>query len=171
MDNVKIYGPASPAQLAAKRRQILAICETAGPRFVRFTFIKRDGTVRELTTCNTATTGLVGDAAAPSRKQAVETRKQNNPNLLNRFDVHKRGWRSINLDTVVELQVDGVTTQFHKGPWLYAEVTGAAAPVDVAGPGRREVYAADRDPNADPRAAEIMTRLRRAFAAGKDKSK
>lgn len=113
--------PVTPAILA-KRRQIRALCETAGPRFVRFTFIKQNGEVRELTTCNTATTGLVGENADASRQQAVATRAENNPHLLNRYDTHAKAWRSINLDTVLELRIDGVTTQFHKGPWIYALV-------------------------------------------------
>lgn len=116
-----IRGQATENQLVAKRAQIRAICSTAGSRFVRFTFIKQDNSVRELTTCNTATVGLVGDDASPERQQAVAKRAANNPHLLNRYDVHAKGWRSIDLDTVTELRVDGVTTSFVDGPWRHTE--------------------------------------------------
>ena len=95
----------------AKRALIRALCDHVGPRFVTFTYIKADGTVRHLTTCNRASVGLAKDPA-PHRVRAVATAKANNPEHLRRYDVHAKGWRIINLDTVTALRLDGVTVCF-----------------------------------------------------------
>lgn len=95
-----------------KRAMIRAACDVAGSRFVTFTFTKADGSARHLTTCNRATVGLAGDAAEPARKRAVKTRATNNPHLLNRYDVRAKGWRSVNLDSVTVLRLEGVTLIF-----------------------------------------------------------
>ena len=81
----------------------------AGSRFVAITFIKKDGTPRTITTCNTATVGLKGDEASAPAQQAAATRAERHPHLINRYDVHKMGWRSINLDTVTRLKMEGFT--------------------------------------------------------------
>lgn len=100
-----------------KRRMVHAVLDEAGSRFVSITFFKKDGTERTLTTCNTATVGIKGDDALPSAQQAVETRRENFPNYLNRYDIHKKGWRTVNIDTISEMKVDGIGTSwpvFHK---------------------------------------------------------
>lgn len=93
--------------LQRRRTQLKGLIETAGARFVRVDFVKKDGSLRKMIAAPKARTGLVGEAASESAKRAVETRKANNPNLVNIFDTRKKGWRSINLDTVYAVQVDG----------------------------------------------------------------
>lgn len=95
--------------LAMERRrvQLKGLIETAGARFIRVDFVKKDRTLRKMLAQPKARIGLVGEAASDSAKQGVETRKANHPNLLNIYDVQKKGWRSINLDTVYAVQVDG----------------------------------------------------------------
>lgn len=84
------------------------LIESAKGRFCSVTFIKKDSTVRVMNIQPAAIKGhLIGDKASESAKRAVETRKQNHPNLLNVWDNGKQGIRSVNLDTVTEIKLDG----------------------------------------------------------------
>ena len=105
------------AQIEARRANINRLLDSAGSTFIGVEFVKRDGSLRTMQVQLAAGRDLlVGDAASDSAKQAVATRKENNPNLRNVFDVAKKAWRSINLDTVFGLTVKG--TRFDVGPAL-----------------------------------------------------
>lgn len=88
--------------------QVRALLATAGARFITIDFTKKDGTPRSLTyNAKAAASRTVGDAASESAKQAVETRASNNPNLINVWDHAKQGFRSINMDTITRIKIDG----------------------------------------------------------------
>lgn len=103
------------SQIQARRDAIRALIESAGHTFLGVEFIKKDGTERKMNVrLHAGTALLAGDAASDSAKQAVETRKNSNPNLVNVFDAAKKAWRSINLDTVFAVTVR--STRFDVGP-------------------------------------------------------
>lgn len=96
--------------IESRRENIRRLIEGAGGRFASVKFVKKDGEVRVMQVQPAAGKfHVVGDAASESAKQAVETRKQNHPNLMAIWDVAKQAFRSINLDTVQEVRVDGTT--------------------------------------------------------------
>lgn len=90
-----------------KRRALIrSLIESAGGQFASVTFVKKDGTERLMQVQPAAGKfHVVGDAASPSAKQAVETRKENHPNLLPIWDVAAQAFRSVNLDTVKRVVV------------------------------------------------------------------
>ena len=88
-----------------KMRQLI---EGSKGKFCSVSFIKKDSTVRVMNIQPAAIKGhLIGDKASDSAKQAVKTRAQNHPNLLNVWDNGSQGIRSVNLDTVFEIKVGG----------------------------------------------------------------
>lgn len=96
-----------------------ALIESAGTHFISVEFFKKDKTLRRMIVHPTAIRNrLVGDAASDSAKQAVETRKVNHPELYNVIDVdaikhgEEKAIRSINLDTLVSITVDGTRHEF-----------------------------------------------------------
>lgn len=95
------------ATMQERRDHIKSLLGQAGARFVRVHFTKADGTPRDLVTCNTAAVDLVTERGDPAALQAMAEREQSHPHLIRRYDVHARGWRTINLDTVTELCFDG----------------------------------------------------------------
>lgn len=113
---------------------------TCGNHFGSVLYIKKDGTPRRLT---------FNVAAGPKRVRGTElgqrmraTRAANHPNLLPIWDVHKAGWRSINLDTVLTVQAGGKLTRYRQarqlGPGVYELVAAltvrAGVPEPVNGP-------------------------------------
>jgi len=103
------------AQIAARRANINRLIESAGATFLAVEFVKKDQTVRTMQVQLFAgRDDLAGDTASESRQQAVVTRKENNPNLRNVWDIAKKAWRSINLDSVLSVTVRG--TRFEVGP-------------------------------------------------------
>lgn len=96
-------------QTIDKRRDLIrTMIESAGGRFAAVTFVKKDGTERTMQVQPAANKfHVLGAAAAPSAQQAAETRAINNPHLYNVWDVAKQAWRSINLDTVTQISVNG----------------------------------------------------------------
>lgn len=105
----------TPTQIDARRDRIRDLIESAGNTFVTVEFIKKDGTERVMNVrLNSGTDLLAGDAASASAKQAVETRKANNPNLINVFEAVRKQWRSIDLDRVLGVKVRG--TRYDVGP-------------------------------------------------------
>lgn len=99
---------ACPAVAAARRARLVAMMKTAGSRIFSVTFVKKDGELRTMQVQLPALQKrLVGDDACDAAKRATETRKANNPNLFPVFDVASNGIRSINLDTVQTIKVDG----------------------------------------------------------------
>lgn len=99
--------------MTAKYRQIKALIATAGARWVAVHFIKKDGSERVMA-YNPKSAGkrTKGDKASPSAQQAVETRASNHPNLINVWDSKSEGFRSVNMDTIFKLIVDGITYEF-----------------------------------------------------------
>lgn len=96
--------------LERRRKLIRDMIESADSRFASVTFIKKNGEVRKmLVQPASGKFNVVGEAAAPSAKQAVETRKANNPHLFAVWDATKKAFRSIDLDTVTEISVNGAT--------------------------------------------------------------
>ncbi|MEQ9565441.1 MAG: hypothetical protein RLN85_06450, partial [Pseudomonadales bacterium] len=95
----------------ARFNQIRALIETTGSRFISVEFRKKDGTLRRM---------LVNPAKLPAEMRAdngnkseshvrgAQTRKAQNPNLLNVWDHHKDAPRSINLATLDRIRIDGV---------------------------------------------------------------
>lgn len=91
-------------------------------QFVSVTFIKANGKPRTIVFNKRATAGIVGDAAAAQYQQAVSTRKEKHPNLIPVFDSQlaakgtptKDCWRSINTDTVISVDADGVVSKFKR---------------------------------------------------------
>ena len=90
-----------------------ALISSAKGRFCSVTFIKKDSSVRVMNIQPAAITkNLVGDDACDSAKKAVATRKERHPNLLPVWDNGSQGIRSVNLDTVTEIKVDGAVYKY-----------------------------------------------------------
>ena len=101
--------------MSSKYGQISSLIYSNKGRFCSVTFIKKDGTTRKMSIQPASITSrLVGDAASDSAKQATETRKANNPNLLPVFDAQKKEIRSINMDTIISIKANGVTYKFEE---------------------------------------------------------
>lgn len=96
----------------AKPAQLRALIETAGSRFISVEFEKKDGSPRKMLV-NPARLGahLRRDVAekSESHQRGAETRKANNPHLLNVWDEIAGGPRTINLDTLNFIKIDGVS--------------------------------------------------------------
>jgi hypothetical protein len=103
--------PYRQAAIEARRAQIRAVIGTAGSRFVSVVFVKKDGTLRVMRWNPADHRDIKGDAATDAGKRANATRKANNPNLIRVQEV-KKGWRSVNLDRIIRIRVDGVTSRF-----------------------------------------------------------
>jgi hypothetical protein len=96
------------SQIEARRAAINTLIDSAGSTFLAVEFFKVDGTLRTMQVQTHAGRALLaGESASESAKQAVETRRANNPHLRNVFDVAKRAWRSINLDSLIAVTVRG----------------------------------------------------------------
>ncbi|MDW9491705.1 hypothetical protein [Sinorhizobium meliloti] len=95
----------------AKPAQIRALIETAGSRFISVEFVKKTGELRRMLV-NPARLGahLRRDIAIKSEShvRGAETRKANNPHLLNVWDELAGAPRTINLDTLTQIKIDGV---------------------------------------------------------------
>ena len=95
-------------KLEARYAQIKALLATAGARFITIKFRKVNGDERSLTyNAAAAAKRVKGEAANPSAQQAAKTRSANNPNLINVWDHANQGFRSINMDTIFEISIDG----------------------------------------------------------------
>jgi hypothetical protein len=104
----------SETQTIARRDQINALIDSAGSTFLAIEFVKADSTVRTIQVqLPVAKKHIVAEYESDAREQAVATRKANNPNLRNLFDVARKGFRSVNLDTVLAVTVRG--TRFDIG--------------------------------------------------------
>jgi hypothetical protein len=98
----------------AKPAQIRALIETAGSRFISIEFVKKTGEQRKMLV-NPARLGATlrrdTSAKSESHQRGAETRKALNPNLLNVWDEFANAPRSINLDTLTFIKIDGVAYQ------------------------------------------------------------
>lgn len=102
------------ATAKAKYAQIKALLATAGARMINIKFRKVPkpgetiGEERSLTfNPKAAPKRVKGEAASKSAQQAAKTRSENNPNLINVWDHAKQGFRSINMDTIYQIVIDG----------------------------------------------------------------
>ena len=92
----------------ARRNVLHAILASAGSQFLSATWAKKSGeVVTRVYQTHAGFKLLSGDAASDSAKQAVATRKENNPHLVNVFDIKAEGWRSFNTDTVRRISCNG----------------------------------------------------------------
>lgn len=100
------------SQIEARRARIRDLIASAGSTFIGVEFTKKDGSLRVMNIQTHAGRALLaGESASESAQQAVVTRKVNNPNLLNAYDVAAKAWRSINLDTLQKIVIRG--TEFN----------------------------------------------------------
>lgn len=89
--------------------EMAALVASAQGRFCSVTFIKKDGTVRvmNIQPARIAKAIKDPDEVADIDKQRTAARRANNPHLLPVWDNAKQAIRSVNLDTVTEIKVDG----------------------------------------------------------------
>jgi hypothetical protein len=92
----------------ARRNLSKFLLDRAKGRFCSITFTKKDGTVRTITVQPHAVKTHLAANPSPSAKQAAETRKVKYPHLLPVYDIHAKTIKSINLDTVSRIKVDGI---------------------------------------------------------------
>ncbi len=89
--------------------QMAELIASAQGRFCSVTFIKKDGSERVMNIQPARIAAAIKDPDEVSDidKQRTQTRKANNPHLLPVWDNAKQAIRSVNLDTVTEIKVDG----------------------------------------------------------------
>lgn len=105
------------AQRIAKVKEAIASSKS---NIMSVIFIKADGSERVMAFNPKTAKGMKGDQASDSAKQAVATRKKNNPNLISvcdqsllaKGDAPEKCWRSINCDTVKSIKVGGKEIPF-----------------------------------------------------------
>lgn len=94
----------------SKIRQLL---DSKHGRIVSVSFVKKDGTPRTMLVQPAAGKYRVkGKDASESAQKAAQTRAERYPNLLNVWDVDRKAFRSINMDTVTKIVADGSTYQY-----------------------------------------------------------
>lgn len=81
---------------------IRKILESTNGRTFTVHFVKKDGTVRKINCRTNVRKYLKGGESTIAGK----------PNLLSVFDMQKKAYRCINLDTIIDAKVDGVEIQF-----------------------------------------------------------
>lgn len=82
--------------------KIKAILQTAGSHIFHVTFVKKNGDIREMTCKLGVVKHLKGGASTTAHKT----------NLLTVFDMNAKGYRSVNLDTVISAKIDGAVIKF-----------------------------------------------------------
>ena len=93
--------------VALRRDRLRTIVNSAGSRFVSIGFVKKDGSKRTITCQNACiATRAKGSTASDSAQRAVDTRKRNNPHLMNVFDINADGFKSVNLDSIFAIHID-----------------------------------------------------------------
>ena len=90
-------------------RAMAELIQSAKGRFMSVTFVKKDMSIRTMNIQPAAIAKAIKDPSEVSDadKQRTETRRANNPHLLPVWDVQNQGVRSVNLDTVTEIKIDG----------------------------------------------------------------
>lgn len=104
----------------AKIAKVKACIASSNAKIMSISFVKVDGEPRVMSFNPKTAKGLVGDGASDSAKQAVASRKKNNPNLINvcdqsllaKGDPAYKCWRSVNCDTVTQIKVNGEVIPF-----------------------------------------------------------
>ena len=96
-----------------KYKTIRAWVKTAGSRIFSVQFTKKNGDKRIMTVQQAALAPRCkGDDASESAKQGVATRAANHPNLLNVFSMDAKGIRSVNMDSLDWIQINGKKHRF-----------------------------------------------------------
>lgn len=95
--------------------RIRATIESCGNRFASVEFVKKDGTLRRVTIQQAAMAPRI--KGTDRGRKAAAARRRNHPHLLIVWDVHKRAFRSVNLDTVLTVTVAGNVYRFRRLPW------------------------------------------------------
>jgi hypothetical protein len=85
--------------------KIRNIISTAGNHIFSVKFVKKDGSIRDLTCRFGVHTPLKGGG---------ESTTSHKNNLMTVWDVQARGYRCVNLDTVISAKIDGVEIVFRK---------------------------------------------------------
>jgi len=75
-----------------------------GSRIVRVAAITKDGTYKRFTFNPLGQVGKLSEFVTVQGAQAAATRKANNPDLMNVWDVTHKRWRSFNLSRVVSVK-------------------------------------------------------------------
>lgn len=93
-----------------------AIIESAKGRFCFVEFRKKDDTLRRMIVQPAMLKFKVkGEAASDAAKRRTKSWKENNPNLMPVWDVEAEGIRSVNLDTVTTIHLDGEVYNYATG--------------------------------------------------------
>ena len=92
------------------------LLERNGSKIMRITFKKKNGDIRHVST-NPKYVNLVDKYKSESTKQAVETRKKNNPTLVNVIDLVKKrkggsGYVSFYTESIVSVKAGGEVVEF-----------------------------------------------------------
>ena len=102
--------PAAQREAQEKKRALIA---SAAGRFASVTFIKKDGS-RRVMRVQPATLKyhVKGAAACEAAQKAVQTRAERHPNLMPVWDADACAPRSVNLETVSRIAVNGAVHEF-----------------------------------------------------------
>jgi len=94
--------------IQSRRENVRRLMLSAQGRFAAVEFIKQDGNVRVMRFQPAAAKKHVaGDAASDAAKARTATRKANNPNHMAVWDTERKAFRTVDLDTVLAVKVDG----------------------------------------------------------------
>jgi hypothetical protein len=89
-------------------KEMRELLNSTNGKYASVKFVKKDGSVRLMNIQPAKTKKHTkGDMASESAKKAVATRAAKNPNLYNVWDVKKQAIRSVNLETVQEINISG----------------------------------------------------------------
>jgi hypothetical protein len=80
--------------------EINALKKTIGNQFFKATFIKKDGTLRDM---------IARLGVKKHLKGGEKSYNSEDFNYLTVFDMQKRQYRTINLNTLVKIKINGVT--------------------------------------------------------------
>jgi hypothetical protein len=91
----------------AKHEQIKGFISDSGSRFMSIDFIKKNGDLRTMNFNPQSAKKNLVENPSDSAIQATATRKANNPNLINIWEMNNQDettkFRSVNLDTVTRV--------------------------------------------------------------------
>lgn len=88
--------------------QIVNKLDSLGNRFAKIEFVKKDGSIRELIVQRAAEKYRI----TGSRPDATETRRRNHPELVNVYSVDAKGFRSVDVRTVLSITADGFKIEY-----------------------------------------------------------
>ena len=92
--------------------KIKQLMSTAGSRIFVVHFHKKDGSLRIMKIQNAIAKHMVkgvtqGVPLTPEKRQEIQHRAEWNANLVNVWDLQAEGFRSLNLDTLQEVHING----------------------------------------------------------------